>query len=38
MEECPRIRAIEALDDHRLEKLRLEVAQVYPVPSARLGI
>jgi hypothetical protein len=38
IEERPRIRTIEAPDDHRLEQLWLEVAQVHPVPSARFGI
>lgn len=38
IEEFPRICTIEAPDDHRLEELWLEVAQIHPVPSAGFGI
>src|SRR5438105_301682 len=37
IEECPGICAVKAPDDHRFQQLRLEVAQVHSVPSARLG-
>ena len=38
IEECPRVRAVEAPDDHGLQQRWIEVAQVHAVPGTRLGI